>query len=268
MARKPPKRERKRRGKHHKGHGQPVSAAPAAKPQPLLAGREMGAAPMRAIGVRRGSAEFVRRADGAIFGWQERGAAEGKATVLRNLTPEPLDWYFHRGLIDGAQWEAGDSLRGDHFLAFRSGVHGVNYDGVHGVSSLTDNIRFSQSQMNALHAFNAALQAMPRLERKIVRAVVADGEFANHAARRHGQSARRGIQLLRDGLDALGRYYAMAGRQTRPSSSIRPKRSRAKRSSSRSSGSSGGHPKSSCEPRRLGCVSSSCSPAPIDQTRR
>lgn len=182
----------------------------AAQPTPAAAqystARELGAATLRASEAPDGGTEFRRVADGAIFKVVARGPKDGYATVIRNITADPLDWYIHRSLISDDQYSAGRVMQSAYYDAVGSGVLSVQYDGVHGVAS-HKGFNPSQRRWDAMLAYIDALNRVRFPARGVLVAVVSFGWYANEAARRYGQPAVEGIGVLRDALDDLCRHY-------------------------------------------------------------
>lgn len=192
---------RNRRSRHRRQH-----AVTAAVAEPYSTARELGAAALRANESPDGAAEFRRVADGAIFKVVARGPKDGYATVIRNITADPLDWYVHRSLITDDQYSAGRVMQTSYYDAFGSGVLSVQYDGVHGVAS-HKGFNPSQRRWDALLDYIEALNRVRFMARGILVAVVSFGCYANEAARRYGHRGSDGIVVLRDALDDLCRHY-------------------------------------------------------------
>lgn len=163
-------------------------------------------APSKAI-VDHGSVALKRMADDAILRVEQQATKGGYGAKLRNMTPEPLDYYYHRNQISKTQFKAGDHMRVLHYAAHGSGIAKTNYEAFGGVKTATDNWQFSNRQAFALRRWCELMGALDRTERLMVERVVYWGEFANHVAeRRLGINPRHGIGLLRDALDKLDTF--------------------------------------------------------------
>ena len=177
------------------------------KPSLAPAGREMGAATVRAVGAPGGLVAGYRRgADGALLVLGKNAEGGASVGIVRALR-DPLDYYLHRQMISEEEYTAGDTLRRNQYSAFGSGFHASNLDGFHGTSNAADNWRFSPFKSDQLRAYMAALDAMPKKTAKLLHLVVIQGVYANEAARQIGEPPRRGFPVLKEGLAALVRFY-------------------------------------------------------------
>lgn len=124
--------------------------------------------------------------------------------VLVNVTADPLAWYLHRGVIEAEQHEAGERLGQLYRRAIRSPVSANGMEITNGSGRWPgDMVRDGE----ALTDYNAAMRSMREREGKVVWAVACWGDFANLAAQRLGVSPRRGVLLLRAGLDDLRAFF-------------------------------------------------------------
>lgn len=127
-----------------------------------------------------------------------------RGDVLVNVTADPLAWYLHRGIIEIEQHAAGDRLGRLYRRAIRSPVSANGMEITNGSGRWPgDMVRCGE----ALTDYNAAVRAMRALEGRVVWTVACWGDFASQAAQRLGVSPRRGIQLLRAGLDDLRAFF-------------------------------------------------------------
>jgi hypothetical protein len=176
------------------------------KPIVYQSTREMGAAALTPLGSKGGKVELMRDADQAVAIIQTRSQAEGRAARVRVLA-DPLDWYLHRRLIDNTAWSGGQALQRDHHTAFGSGFNQTNLDGFHGCANHADNFRFTNKQALAMRRLHRALDQLTRRQRIVAIAVCLAGQYANSAAARLGVAERRGMQILRDALKKVARFY-------------------------------------------------------------
>ena len=159
----------------------------------------------------KGRPALKREADGAILRFAQQ-QVKGLGPRLKNVTADVLDTYLHRGTISREQHDAGDHLRRLHYTAHGSGYASVNYAGVHGVADHSQNWRYTARQAHAMSLLSDLLGALPREQRYVVERVVIWGETANRPARAIGISERRGIELLRHGLNTVRETIAGGGR--------------------------------------------------------
>lgn len=117
---------------------------------------------------------------------------------------DPMAWYLHRGVLEPEQHDAGLELAKLFRRAFRSPVSANHLEITNGSSRWPgDPIRDGE----ALSDYGQAMRAMREPASSVVWWVCCWGEFANTAAGRVGVSPRRGVALLRAGLDDLRRFF-------------------------------------------------------------
>lgn len=149
----------------------------------------------------RGALAIQRLADDSILHVEAHAQKGGYGAKLRNVTIDPLDWYLHRGQIDGRMYTAGDRVRSLHYAAHGSGYAQTNLATFHGTTSRAGNWRYTSRQAHAMRELGETLAVLSDVERVMVERVCCWGEFANRVAQdRFRVRARLGISVLRKAL--------------------------------------------------------------------
>lgn len=164
-------------------------------------------------GLDRGGATFAETEHGAFRTADGAKARPGRAKgaeVVR-MVSEPLEWYFHRGLISREQFTAGDRLRSDHYQAFGSGYSSPRVDANAGIRAAGGRASGPMVLWEWASLYKAALAALSGDQSAMVEAVCCHGEYAKPFATRKGWQPRSGIATLRAGLTSLADHYREAG---------------------------------------------------------
>jgi hypothetical protein len=139
----------------------------------------------------------------------EEGTGRKHAKVLA----APLDVYRNRGSILNRQWEAGDRLRSDHYLAGFEPRRVANLDGAPGGGAPDTADRMPDRVVAALQRYKSAMHKLGLMGRPIIQHVVLNEEHAGtftgagYAGGRQAQIV--GMGLLRMALDILSDHYGL-----------------------------------------------------------
>lgn len=165
-------------------------------------------------GLDRGPLELLRHLTLEMEGTRTTRYDSGEATPhLRNKVQNPLDSYYHRGLLasedqrlNKAFWRAGRRLRGDWTTAgYQPRTVGRAYTGMPGGPS---QVSPADAQLDAVDRLAAALRRIPEAPRTCVVAVAcADQSVTDWAKRRTWPKAEAAMDFLRLALDALRSWY-------------------------------------------------------------
>lgn len=140
-----------------------------------------------------------------------RGARPARSVTV-NLTESPLGWLRARGLVDGRQFAAGETLRGDWELASLAPAVTMRWDAPppgRTARGAQDPGTPTHVQLAAKRRFEAAVAAVGEGLADVLWRVVCAGEGMRDAERALGWPARAGRVVLTIALDRLAEHYRL-----------------------------------------------------------
>lgn len=135
---------------------------------------------------------------------------ESGRTLVRNTADHPLEYLFNRGLIDEAQWNAGDRFRTDWEHAEIGSARAIDLSSVPVQGGTRDHP--SVAKLDALRRVSQALHSseMGRFDRWILIEVVAMGRKIQDITAQQRWPRYHCTQRLREALEILVDWYQKA----------------------------------------------------------
>ena len=142
----------------------------------------------------------------------KRGAKAARSVTV-NLAESPLGWLKARGLVDGRQFAAGETLRGDWELASLGPSVTMRWDAAPPAGRVAraapDHAEATMVQLAARQRFDAAVAAVGQGLTDILWRVVCAGEGMRDAEQALGWPVRAGRVVLTIALDRLADHYRL-----------------------------------------------------------
>lgn len=140
-----------------------------------------------------------------------RGARESRSVTV-NLAESPLGWLRARGMVNGRQFAAGETLRGDWELASLGPSVTMRWDAPppgRSARAAPDHAAPTLVQLAAKRRFESAVAAVGQGLADVLWRVVCAGEGMREAERALGWPARAGRVVLTIALDRLADHYRL-----------------------------------------------------------